>query len=149
MKTLRYIFILLCLSLGACTQSDGHLGPLFGSWVLNEASADGQAMNLPEDSETFWSFQNSVIRVIYTAPGTATTSYGSFANNGNTLELDFDNHDNNTPAGSSVYKAPTWMGFPERGVFVLSIERLDSKNMKLSWLSAEGVEYKYTFSKTW
>lgn len=151
MKYIRFLAITVALVLtAACTQSDGHIGHLFGSWHLEEATAAGEPLELPAGSDTFFSFQNSVIMVtLSTDDYNASVSYGSFRHDGDILVLDFENHDNATAVGTGRYQAPVWLGFPSHGIFNLIVGRLDSGRMTLRWQNADGVDYTYNFTKTW
>ncbi len=57
MKTINTIRLLAALLaavlLCSCTQNNGHIGKLFGTWVLTERLADGTAIEKPYDAEAY------------------------------------------------------------------------------------------------
>ena len=61
MKTINTIRLLAALLaavlLCSCTQNNGHIGKLFGTWVLTERLADGAAIEKPYDADAYMSFQ--------------------------------------------------------------------------------------------
>ena len=84
MKKIYSALIVLTLTLMcSCTQYNGHIGPLFGSWSLVEMTADGLPLELTDES--VFSFQNEVVRVVrlvdppYT-PHTVSSSFCNFTN---------------------------------------------------------------------
>ena len=133
--TRTILAVLLATVAIACTQNGGHIGRLFGSWVLESATCDGSEMTMPEDTETFWSFPSDLLRVqLADKHHTAENYFGNFT------EL---------PDGGGQYAAPQWMGFPATGIFTLRIVSCDSKRMELIWQNKEGQLFVYKFSKAW
>lgn len=135
----------------SCTHNDGDIGPLFGSWRLESASRDNVAMTLTPGKYTTWSFQNSIVLVqLIDATHYSESRIGSFSRPADgKLRIDFDNSADGVEAGTGAYAAPTWMGFPGKGVFDLDIAELNGKKMVLVWNSPDGAIYEYKFSKTW
>ena len=77
--TRTILAVLLAAVAMACTQNGGHIGRLFGSWVLESATCDGSEMTMPEDTETFWSFQSDLLRVqLADKHHTAENYFGNF-----------------------------------------------------------------------
>ena len=77
--TRTILAVLLATVAIACTQNGGHIGRLFGSWVLESATCDGSEMTMPEDTETFWSFQSDLLRVqLADKHHTAENYFGNF-----------------------------------------------------------------------
>lgn len=153
MKT-RFLAILIAFFgiLSSCTHNDGDIGPLFGAWRLESATRDNAELILPAGKYTTWSFQNSLVMVqLIDASHYAETRMGSFSRpDENKLRLDFDNSADGVESGTGSYAAPTWMGFPAKGVFDLDIAELDGKKMVLIWHAPDdGGIYEYKFSKTW
>ena len=152
MTRLRYILLAtLLLALCSCTQNNGRIGRLFGSWVLETVTLNGQPLPMPNGTETIWSFQSDVLRITLEEEYHHTTSYFSTFSqiDGNILRLDFTHKDDNTPAGTGVYGAPVWMGFPESGVFDLTVADSPKDRLVLTFTRSSSQIYTYTFSKTW
>lgn len=154
MKKFRNIFLTLLLAVLAagCTQNNGHIGRIFGSWYLEEATIDGVPMELPVDTETFFSFQSDIVLVTLKGTyGYKENYFGTFEQlSGGLLRLHFTYSDNDNPVGTGAYSAPTWLGFPSEGVFDLQ-ESSESKDDKLvlTRVSDSGEIYIFKFTKTW
>ena len=62
--TLYYVaasFAVVLLALGACTRNHGDIGPWFGTWHVQQITADGIRVNV--EGDYFFQFQNKVFRV--------------------------------------------------------------------------------------
>ena len=140
--------ILILLSACGCTQNNGHLGPLFGSWSLMEISEDGTSLQI--NDETVFSFQNEVVRVLKVTenPYYGDVRYGNFTITDKTLSLtfmtelasDWDNY---------RFLMPSWLYFPQ-GEMPLRFEiRTLKDNCMVLALDNGGKTYVYSFSKTW
>lgn len=152
MKTLRiFILSLVVLAFGACTQNNGHIGRLFGSWVLQSATLNGEVYPMPAGSQTYWSFQSDLLRVTLEEEYNYYQNfYGSFTQVGeNMLRLNFTYSDNANASGTGVYGAPTWMGFPQSGTFDLTVANSDSDRLVLTYTKSPTETFIYTFAKTW
>ncbi|MDE5870922.1 MAG: lipocalin-like domain-containing protein [Muribaculaceae bacterium] len=137
------VFILLC----GCTQNDGYIGPIFGSWSLVAIMEDGTSID-PGD-ETIFSFQNEVVRVVrlVNPPYSAVTKFGSFTLSDDVLTLMFQQGP--TPSGSYMYMAPDWLHFPKGETVVpLNVRKLNGSEMVLT-LDNGGKIFEYSFKKTW
>ncbi len=135
----------------ACTQNNGHIGRLFGSWHLETATCNGQAYALPEGTESFWSFQAEIIMVTLEAERHESIKrYGTFEQlPDNILRIDFTHSSDGIPAGTGIYAAPQWMGFPDTGVFDLNVADTAGNRLVLSYTTPQSDIFTYTFSKTW
>lgn len=141
--------IALALILSACSQNNGHIGPIHGAWTLVEMSADG--VEVPDDGQnTICSFQGEIIQIthILVSPDIYTKNFGNFKLEDKSLTLRFE-------AGLSgpegyQYTAPQWMGFPADGApIAIRVESLGAEQMTWEWTSPEGVIFTYKFKKTW
>lgn len=148
MKKLYFAILAISLSLlCGCTQYNGHIGPIFGSWALVEMTEDALPVEVPY--ETVFSFQNKVVRVmrLVDPPFSAGTNYGEFTLSDDLLTLNFQPLP--TPSGSGMYMTPDWLHFPQGGVPVrLDVRHLTGSQMTLS-LDNDGKTYVYYFEKTW
>lgn len=148
MKRLYLAIISLTLTLlCSCTQYNGHIGPIFGSWALVGMTED----TLPIDTayETVFSFQNKVVRVVrlVNPPFSTGVNYGEFTLTDDVLTLFFQGEP--TPSGGEIFMTPDWLHFPQGGVPVcLEVRKLTGSEMILS-LDNDGKTYVYKFKKTW
>lgn len=152
MKTARILtvaLLLAVLTLG-CTQDNGYIGRIFGSWRLTSMTLDGEPVAAPAGSETFWSFQGKIVMVtLQTEAHEYTKQYGTFERmDGNILRVDFSHHSDDVAPGTGGYAAPQWMGFPASGIFDLREAKNGKSGLVLTWTAPEGV-YIYKFTKTW
>lgn len=147
MKKSFIAFIVLSLSvLCECTQYNGHIGPIFGSWSLVSLTEDGSPMTL--DDETVFSFQNEVVQVIrmIDAPYEIAARYGNFSISDDRLTLKFQSQP--TADGSYKYMVPDWLYFPEDGNPIqFDIRKLSGSEMILALDSGNKILI-YTFKKT-
>lgn len=135
--------ILLCCG---CTQNNGHLGALFGSWTLSEIDKDGEIVEKDKD-DTVFSFQSSIVEVAWLTepPYTTEYRYGNFTHEGDKLTMQFQSDDS---GHSNMYKAPYWIFFPQDGKpIIFDVMTLKSDRMTLK-LNIEGSDYIYKFRKT-
>ncbi len=148
MKKSFIAFIVLSLSLlCGCTQYNGHIGPIFGSWALVDVTEDGSNVSL--DDETVFSFQNEVVQVLRLtdAPYEVEARYGNFSISDEYLTLKFQSQP--TADGSYKYMVPDWLYFPEDGKPIqFDVRKLNGSEMILSLDSGSKVLV-YTFKKTY
>ena len=149
MKKIFLIFLPLLAILGAgCTHNDGDIGPWFGTWQLEEITADG-TVDTGYHHDIFWQFQNTVfcMRKV-TAMHDVYPRWGTWQETGNDiLRLDFTNHDNDHPEGSTIY-----IPFPEthirpNGITELKIMEMSGSELHLQYAAPEGTLYDYYLKK--
>lgn len=148
MKKIYLVIIgLALLIMSGCTQYNGYIGPIFGSWALVEMTENGEPMQI--EYETIFSFQNEVVQVLklIDPPYTVMPRYGNFSISEDVLTLKFQ--DKPTPDDSYKYMTPEWLHFPEDGLPIhFDVKKLNGSEMILS-LDNEGKVYGYSFKKTW
>lgn len=130
-----------------CTQYNGHIGPIFGSWSLVGITEDGQPLELAD--ETVFSFQNEVVRVVKLVdpPYSSMSRYGNFTLSSDVLTLRFQSKP--TPSGSNLFVTPDWLHFPQDGSpIIFEIRKLGGSEMVLAF-DNDGKSYVYSFKKTW
>lgn len=140
------ILIITILFSCGCTQNDGHLGELFGSWTLNEITKDGVTIEKDENN-TIFSFQNEIVQVtlLVEPPYTVEYRYGNFTHNGNILTMQFQAKDSDYKL---LYKTPDWLYFPEGGnPITFAVKTLTDNHMTIELKTDETV-YAYNFKKT-
>lgn len=147
MKKLHIAFVMLLALLYGCTQNNGHIGPIYGSWALVGISENGTPLVL--EDETVFSFQNEIVQVVKLAesPNSSLYRYGNFTISDDYLTLKFQAKP--TDKDSHLYLTPSWIYFPQDGLPIkLDIAKLDGKSM--IWvLNTESGKYTYTLRKTW
>lgn len=146
-KSIYAIAAFVILFICGCTQFNGHIGPIFGSWALREITEDGSRLEL--QYETVFSFQNEVVQVVRLddPPFKTEAKYGNFKVTKETLTLKFQA--NPTESGSYLYVTPDWLHFPEDGEpIVFDIRKLTGSEMDLV-LDAGGKRLEYRLEKTW
>ena len=148
MKQIVTIFLIALVAV-ACTQNNGHIGPIFGAWSLTEMKVDDKPVAVAGEG-TIFSFQDEVIQVTHLIGdhGDYTKYFGNFTIDGSTLTLKF-------AAGAGTdegyqYTAPSWLLFPTDGApIAFEIKKLEAKHLVIERTGADGQRYVYFFDKTW
>ncbi len=150
MKIYKYIAILCLIMFCSCTQNNGRIGDLFGSWNLDEMLVGNEKAALPEGTYTSFSFQGNIVMVTLSeGPELMTKTYGTWVRDDDRLVLDFTHHSDSAPEGTGGFQAPQWLGFPASGKFDMLISALDGSAMTLVWDKPGAETRVYKFSKTW
>ena len=86
--TLYIISLLIVLLMGSCTRNHGDIGIWFGTWHVEQITADGNPVNV--EGDYFFQFQNKVFRVsqVY-GHNEMVESFGTWSEGGNTMTVDF------------------------------------------------------------
>lgn len=140
------ILVISLLFCCGCTQNDGHLGPLFGSWTLTDITKDGETI-VKDTDDTIFSFQNTIVQVTHLVEPPYTVEYrnGNFTHEGNVLSMKFQAKNSDY---SLLYKAPDWIFFPQDGnPIAFTVKTLTNNRMSLK-LDIDGTIYEYNFKKT-
>lgn len=145
------IAIILCFFIASCTQNNGNIGKYFGSWVLRSVTVNGSEQSLLPEGAKYgtMSFQGSVVRflTVYSSDR-ASENYATWTEADNEIHFDFKNSNHETPAGTSIYAPPVWLGFGTLNVSV-KVTRLDNSHLDFERTDAEGHLWKYAFERTW
>ncbi len=148
MKKIYHLVLLLSIVvLCSCTQYNGHIGPIFGSWALVSITEDGDPLELGD--ETVISFQNEVVRVVRLVdpPYQVTNRYGNFTLSDNVLTLRFQTEP--TASGSPAYMTPDWLYFPvDVALLRFDVRKLTGAEMVCS-IDDGNHTMVYSFRKTW
>ncbi len=145
-----YVVLFVVLFLSSCVTNNGDIGNLYGSWVLDAVDIDGVEQTSWKDDGSFttWNFQNNIILVRRaTAIHDANYVVGTWVRDDNTLTVDFNHKDDETPAGTGLYEAPIWIYF-EHGVTTLTYLKDESKKMVLATTLSDGRRITYTLHKS-
>lgn len=146
--SLKIFVLLLAMLLGACTHNDGDIGPLFGSWSLDEVEGP---LDLPEGKATVMEFQNNLVEFILSdgAYIPFQKRFGTWVREGDIMTFDFTHYSDGEKPGHGAFAAPEWLGFPENSIFTVYIERLDSGHFTFVYTLADGQTITYKFLRTW
>ncbi len=146
-KLLMPLLMLFMLVAGGCTQNNGYIGPVFGSWSLVGISEDGNPLKL--DSETVFSFQNEVVQIeLIESDFQRTTKYGNFTLSEDVMTMTFLTELGPDGQGYS-FLMPTWLHFPS-GQMPLRFEVKTLKGSKMVLaIDNDGKTLVYTFDRTW
>lgn len=134
---------------GGCTQNDGHIGKLFGSWNVNEITIDGQVVALPEGDYSTMSFQSDIV-VVMLADNlhNVRKNLGTWRCFDSVLQFDFTHKGTDVEPGTGPYAAPEWLHFPA-GVSEFVIVELSGRKLEFTRVDKDGREYVYKLNKTW
>lgn len=150
MKRLFIILIpILSLLTAGCTHNNGDIGPWFGTWQLEEITADGVA-DVDYHHDIFWQFQSTVfcMRKV-TALHDVYPRWGTWQETGdNILSLDFTHHDTDHPEGSTIYTPFPETHLKASGVSDLKIVEMSRSKLQLEYTGDDGITYRY-FLKKW
>ncbi|MDE6453951.1 MAG: lipocalin-like domain-containing protein [Muribaculaceae bacterium] len=148
-RIVHLVIMCLAIACGSCTHNDGDIGPLFGTWVLDEMSVDGTVQELGPD-HTFMQFQGAIAltKLIDDRHSLLAYCIGSWERDNNAIFIDYTHRDDNTAAGEGQYSAPWWLLLTSNAINRLDIISLDSKHMHLQHISTDGATVDYKFRKT-
>lgn len=146
------IAVATVLTQSACTQNDGHIGPLFGMWRLQQIRHDDGSVMLSYDSDSkfVFCFQNDVVCIKKLIGHHETEDFwGSWQRSSDRLILDYTHSDDEALPGEWPYSIPDGIGFPQApAVIDLTVKQLDGSKMELV-LYGDPPEYPlfYSFEK--
>ena len=146
-RSLALAFV--CILMGACTQNDGHIGKIFGSWSLSLMTIDGEERQLGDGEFSTMSFQGDIVMfVLADQLHNSVKSYGTWRMTDNILSLDFNHSSDGFPTGTGVFAPPAWLYMPD-GVSDYQITKFTSDRLELLRVAEDGRIYIYKFKKTW
>ena len=135
-RTLLFIASLtMLLVLGSCTRNHGDIGIWFGTWHVEQITADGTPVNV--EGDYFFQFQSKVFRVsqVY-GHEQIIESFGSWNEDGNTMTIDF-------PDPTVFYiEMP---GLESHNSF--TVTNLSSKEITFTKSDTDGVVFSYHLKK--
>ena len=137
-KTLLYIasLIVAVLVLGACTRNHGDIGIWFGTWHVEQITADGTPVNV--EGDYFFQFQSHVFRVSQVSGHEQTVeSYGTWQENeSGKMTVDFSD--------PNVY----YIAMPGLEVHNdFTVVTTSSREVTFNKTSSTGVAYSYHLKK--
>lgn len=134
-KTLFIIFVLSVLVLASCTRNHGDIGIWFGTWHVEQITADGTPVNV--EGDYFFQFQSKVFRVsqVY-GHEQLIDSYGTWDENGDKMTISF-------PDPSTFYI--TMPGLESRNDF--TVTTTSSREITFTKVDAAGTTFAYHLKK--
>lgn len=146
----KYILLLwsaIIVTITSCTQNNGHIGEWFGEWHLASIEIDGADDNT-YSGNIVWKFQNDIIEMaeVNATGHTLIEHYGTWADDGSMLILNFTHSDNANPAGSDRYSPPAPTYLPA-AVVSLKILKLSSREIILQYNPLPDKSIIYTLRK--
>lgn len=121
----------------SCTQNNGNIGELFGSWYVESIEIDGE-QSASYDGDIFFAFQNSVTTMTQVSEyNSTTTRYGSWSKEDNILYLTYADTD---------YPPLLATGFIA-GINACEIIQLTSNTLILEYTNADAQLYRYQLTK--
>lgn len=138
---------ILHLGMSGCTHNNGDIGPWFGAWVVDSINVDGK----PDDTYTrniFWSFQSEVIKISVQHPyGVVADHFGSWRDEGKTLQLNFTHTDATESSYTQRYTIPAELHLPSQGIIDLNIESMSGSHVVLTYTPTDGTRVEFALSK--
>ena len=135
-KTTLYIVLLIAVLLTAsCTRNHGDIGIWFGTWHVEQITADGTPRNV--EGDYFFQFQSKVFRVsqVY-GHEQLIDSYGTWDENGDKMTISF-------PDPSTFYI--TMPGLESRNDF--TVTTTSSREITFTKVDAAGTTFAYHLKK--
>lgn len=134
-KTLFIISVLSVLVLASCTRNHGDIGIWFGTWHVEQITADGTPVNV--EGDYFFQFQSKVFRVsqVY-GHEQLIDSYGTWDENGDKMTISF-------PDPSTFYI--TMPGLESRNDF--TVTTTSSREITFTKVDAAGTTFAYHLKK--
>ncbi len=143
------LLLVLLLATGGCTRNNGDIGPLFGNWRLDSMKADGEEVELYDDTTLLyvWAFQSSLVKIQTVQPhNDYRWAMGTWTLEGNTLSLDFNHTDID---GDYNYSPPAPLHLEGHGITPLHVTTLTGSCLKAEYTAPTGVKYEYTLHKAY
>ncbi len=125
----------MLLVLGSCTRNHGDIGIWFGTWHVEQITADGMPVNV--EGDYFFQFQSKVFRVsqVY-GHEQIIESFGSWNEDGNTMTIDFPD--------STVF----YIEMPGLEIHnSFTVTNLSSKEITFTKSDTDGVVFSYHLKK--
>ncbi len=144
------IVLLISLLSASCTQNNGHIGKLFGSWSLTEMTCDGEQLTLPSGSTGgIMSFQGAVVRFnLLFGPETHDVSVATWSQLDETITFNFNHSADGIPTGTGGYAPIAWLHFSELTETV-NVTELSNSHLYFWRQDKDGHIYNYKFDRTW
>ncbi|MEZ3576364.1 MAG: hypothetical protein K1W01_02600 [Muribaculaceae bacterium] len=152
MKAKIYIpaLLLTLVLLSGCTQNNGHIGKLFGAWLMTEMSVDGTPKEFDPGAYTSVAFQSGIVRFDYHADELIYIErVGTWQRIDDNMRLDFTHGDDTYAPGTGTYQAPEWLDMPAKTTIDVTITQLSSGRMTWVYTDPRGKVITYKFERTW
>jgi len=142
-----FMLAVALMPLAGCTHNNGDIGPWFGTWKLDAMTIDG-VPDTEYDDNVIWKFQANLMSMIRLLGNHEQYEmYGTWCQpSADVLRIEYIYSDDDAPEGSMKYSPLPETHLPP-GVSDLTILKLDGKQMRLEYRSADGVVYGYKLTK--
>ncbi len=148
METIKPVILLLVAGISAlvigCTHNDGDIGGYFGTWKLEEITADGEEV-AEYGKDIFWQFQSTVfcMRMVQENHNQE-TRWGTWYEDSGFLYIDFS-HSETEESGTKY--APFPITHFETALNRLEIMNFSKRRMTVELVGTDGVIYRYKLKK--
>lgn len=147
-KHILILALVLVPALISCTQNGGHIGRLFGTWVLTERTLNGDVIPAPmPDCEFYMSFQSDValFKTVENLHDIVESRVCTWSRSGEDIVFNFDHANNGFASGG--YTPPAWLEPEQKEIRLTATHSTDSR---LECMRIVGSDvYTYKFSRTW
>ena len=143
------IVTLMMAFMAGCTHNNGDIGPLFGSWTLQEIIIDGT----PDEDyghNMTWNFQNHNLSIMTVLPHhdrAENMGTWDWVETDRMMSIDFTYKNSDGVVGGSPFCPPDGLHLPTGQVLIMDVEQLTSSDMTLLYESHDGSLIKYVFTK--
>lgn len=144
-KLLIIISILTILT--ACRTNNGEIGPLYGQWILDKLTVDGEPDTIVCSDYSF-SFQNNIIFIVHQlGHNMFSETYGSWTLDGDELTLNFTHIADQHPENGIKFNPPAELRIPQRAATVMDVYELTEKSLRFGFTDSTGYACDYTLYK--
>lgn len=148
LRPLAVMAVMMAVVTG-CTHNNGDIGPLFGSWTLQEITIDGT----PDASyghNMTWNFQNHNLSIMTVYPHhdrAENMGTWEWVTQDRVIGLNFTYKNADGVVGGSPFCPPPGLHLPSGQILVMDVAQLTSSDMTLVYENADGEMIKYKFTK--
>lgn len=146
-KVCKILAAIILATVCGCTKNDGDIGHLFGSWLIQEITVDGN-IDSSYGGNVVWAFQSSLIRMSVVLPHHQVDNYmGSWSRVNNKLTLNYTYSSSGSASGTGEYGFAPGLHLPENGIVELTVITEGAKSMTLQYDKTDGTSIVYRLSK--
>lgn len=146
-KTL--IGLAMMLAVSSCTHNNGDIGPLFGSWTLQEIVIDG-TVDAGYQHNITWNFQNHNLSIMTVLPHhdrAENMGTWEWVNQDHVISINFTYKNSEGVVGGSPFCPPAALHLPTGKVLIMEVGQLTSSDMTLVYEGEDGRIITYRFTK--
>lgn len=141
------IIISILAVFAACKTNNGDIGPLYGQWILDQLTLDGEPDSIVCSDFSF-SFQNNILYIAHqTGHHEFTETFGTWSLDGDELTLNFTHTADLYPENGIKFNPPAELHIPVRASTVMKVYKLTEKSLRFGFTDSIGCLYDYSFYK--